>query len=167
MYARPFIDSLDFARNEGEISGEIPVAELPRLQEFLENQSGVVSYVVRGGVDGQGLPFLDVSLSGSCQLCCQRCLKAMTHQIRVETRLLLRDQAGMDALSEEVDEEEFDSILADTQLDLLNQLEEEILLGLPIAPRHEPGVCQVDAGAEGQKAEQNPFAVLAKLKLVK
>ncbi|HEY0665089.1 MAG TPA: YceD family protein [Gallionella sp.] len=168
MYARPFIDSLEFARNGSEISGGIPVAEMPRLLDALENTRGSVSYTVRGGVDDQNIPFLDVSVAGQCQLRCQRCLGALDYPIQVDTRLLLRDQAGMDALGDAAsDEDEFDSILADAQLDVLNQLEEEILLSLPIAPRHEPGVCQVADGIGAQNGERNPFAVLAKLKVVK
>jgi len=169
MYARPFIDSLDFARNGSEISGEIPVAEMPRLLDALDSTRGAISYKVRGGVDDLNVPFLDVSVVGNCQLRCQRCLGALDHSIRVDTRLLLRDQAGIDALGEVAggDEEEFDSILAEAQLDVLNQLEEEILLSLPIAPKHEPGVCQLAGGTGAQEEEQSPFAALAKLKVVK
>lgn len=165
MYARPFIDSLDFARNGKEISGEVPVAEMPRLLDMLETPQGNLSYTVRGGLDKQGNPFLDVGMAGSCQLRCQRCLDAMEHAVQIDTRLLLRDQAELDALDDE--EEEFDSILADAQLDVLNLLEEEILLSLPIAPRHEQGACQAADGEAAHKEEKNPFAVLAKLKVIK
>jgi uncharacterized protein len=169
MYARPFIDSLDFARNGSEISGEIPVAEMPRLLDALDNTRGTIGYKVRGGVDSLGKSFLDVNVTGSCQLRCQRCLGAMEHSIRVDTRLMLLDQAGFDALGDVAggDEDESDSILADEQLDVLNQLEEEILLSLPIAPKHESGMCQAADGMGVQKADKNPFAVLAKLKVVK
>jgi uncharacterized metal-binding protein YceD (DUF177 family) len=43
-------------------------------------------------------------------------------------------------------------------------LEEEILLSLPIAPKHELGACQAADGKNTQRDEKNPFAVLAKLK---
>lgn len=162
MYARPFIDSLDFAGNGREIGGEVPVAELPRLQEVLGNQQGILGYTVRGGVDRLGSHFLGVSVTGRCQVRCQRCLEAMEYPVRLDTRLLLRDQASLDALDD--DEEEFDSILADVHLDVLNLLEEEILLSLPFAPKHEPGACQA-AGSENMQAEErHPFAALAKMK---
>lgn len=166
MYARPFIDSLDFARNGKEISGEVPVAELPRLLDELENPQGNLSYTVRGGVDKQGYPFLDVGIAGQCQLRCQRCLNAMDYPVRLDVRLMLRDQAALDELGDDEDEE-CDSILAESHLDVLNLLEEEILLSLPIAPRHEPGVCQAADGENAPKEEKSPFAVLAKLKVVK
>jgi uncharacterized protein len=81
--------------------------------------------------------------------------------------LLLRDQASLDALDDDVaggKEEEFDSILADTHLNVLDMLEEEILLSLPIAPKHELGACQATDGENAQGEEKSPFAVLAKLK---
>jgi uncharacterized protein len=167
MYARPFIDSLDFARNGREISGEVQIAELPRLLDVLENPQGILSYTVQGGVDKLGSHFLDISVVGQCRLRCQRCLNGMDYPVRLDTRLLLRDQTSLDALDDNVagrDEEEFDSILANTHLNVLDLLEEEILLSLPIAPKHELGACLMTVGENTHREEKNPFAVLAKLK---
>jgi uncharacterized protein len=162
MDARPFIDSLDFARNGREISGEVPVAELARLLDMLENPQGILSYTVRGGVDNQGIHFLDISVTGRCRLLCQRCLEGLDYPVQLDTRLLLRDQASLDTMDDE--DEELDSILADAHLDVLNLLEEEILLSLPIAPRHETGACQAAGSENRHQEEQHPFADLAKLK---
>ena len=166
MYARPFINSLDFAGNGRKISGEVRIADLPRMLDMLENPQGILSYTVRGGVDKQGTHFLDVSLVGQCRLRCQRCLNGMDYPMRLDTRLLLRDQASLDALDDMAaggDEEEFDSILADKHMDVLDLLEEEVLLSLPIAPKHELGACRT-AGSENRYEERHPFAALAKLK---
>ena len=146
MYARSFIDSLDFARNGEHLSGELPVAELPRLLDVLETPQGVLHYTVQGGVDKQGIHFLDVSVTGLCRLRCQRCLNGLDYPVQLDTRLLLRDQAGLDALDDDA---------ADGK---------EVLLSLPIAPKHELGACQATDGQNTQLEEINPFAVLAKLK---
>jgi len=143
----------------------------------LENSQGALSYTVRGGLDKLGNHLLDVSITGNCRLRCQRCLGAMEHAVRIDTRLLLRDQTSLDALDVAGgEEEEFDSILADAHLDVLDLLEEEILLSLPIAPKHklghELGACQVAEGGnkplrqaqDRHEEEKTPFAVLAKLK---
>ena len=167
MYARPFIDSLDFAANRREISGEIPIAELQRLQDTLETSRGILQYTVRGGVDKQGIHFLNVGVAGQCRLRCQRCLEGFDFPVRLDTRLLLRDQAGLDELDSDAAgaaEEEFDSILADKHLDVLDLLEDEILLSLPIAPKHASGTCQATDRENLQGAVKNPFAVLAELK---
>lgn len=166
MYARPFIDSLDFARNGRKISGEVQFTKLPRLLEILENPQGVLKYTVQGGVDKQGTHFLDVGVAGEGRLCCQRCLSSMDYPVHFETRLLLLDQASLDVLDDNIagGEEEFDSILADVHLNVLDLLEEEVLLSLPIAPKHELGACQAADGKNVHKEEKNPFAVLANLK---
>ena len=161
MSARPFIDSLDFARNGREIGGKAPVAELPRLQDVLESPRGILSYTVRGGVDNQGSYFLDVSVTGQCQLRCQRCLEGMDHRVQLDTRLLLRDQASLDAMGDV--EEEFDSIVADGHMDVLDLLEEEILLSLPIAPRHESGTCQTAGDANRHVEERHPYCGLGEI----
>jgi len=162
MSARPFIDSMDFAENGQEMSGEVAVADLERLKDVLASSQGNLSYTIRGGVSNQGDHFLDVSISGRCSLLCQRCLKELDYPVQIDTRLWLRDQASLDALDDE--EEEFDSILADKHLDVLDMLEEEILLSLPIAPKHETGACQATGNENRQEDKQHPFAALEKLK---
>lgn len=167
MHARSFIDSLDFARNGQQISGELPVAELSRLKDILESPQGTLHFSVQGVLDKQGIPALDISVEGKCRLRCQRCLEGMDYPVRLEARLLLRNQDDLDALDANVaggEEEEFDSILADAHLNVFELLEEEILLSLPIAPKHQLGACQVADGENAMREEKNPFEVLAQLK---
>lgn len=169
MYARPFIDSLDFAGNGKQIGAQVPFAEFSRLLDVLDNPQGILTYTVQGGLDNLSRPVLDISLDGCCQLRCQRCLNGMEYVIRHDARLLLCDQAGLDLLDagvqdQEEDGEDFDGILAEVHLDVLALLEDEILLNLPIAPKHQSGACQVAEGESKQKGIQHPFAVLEKLK---
>lgn len=160
------INSLDFARNGRTISGEVQVVELLRMRDMLDNPRGVLSYTVRGGVDGQATHFLELSAAGLCRLRCQRCLSDLDYPVQIDTRLLLRDQASLDALDDQLaagDDGAFDSILADAHLDVLELLEEEIILSLPIAPKHELGTCRA-AGSENRQEGRHPFAILANLK---
>lgn len=170
MYAHPFIDSLEFAANGGRMDAKVPFAELPRVLDVLENPQGMLSYTLQGGLDRQGRPVLDVVLDGCCRLRCQRCLNGMDYTIRHDARLLLCDQAGLDALDSaefiagQADEEQLEGILADAHLDVLALLEDEILLSLPIAPMHDQGACRVAVGESRQEEVRHPFAVLEKLK---
>jgi len=165
MHARPFIDSLDFARNGQQISGEVLVANLSRLTDVLNDSDGTLGYTIRGAVNKYGIPLLALRLKGMCHLTCQRCLQGMEYEVQVSTSVLLRDQAGLDQLddAEEIDEE-YESILADAHLDVWHLLEDEILLSLPFAPKHELGVCQLASGLKPQQNESHPFAALTKLK---
>ncbi len=172
MFARHFIDSLDFARNGRELRGEIPVSEMPRLQDILAaseachepGRMGKIGYVVRGFQDKDGKPKLEVALDGMCQLRCQRCLNALAYPVKLVSRLLLVQEGELDESS--VEQDDLDSILADGHQDILALLEEEILLSLPFAPKHPSGACQpVAGGLDWSEPERKPFAVLAGLKI--
>lgn len=155
MFARPFIDSLDFAHRGEELRGEVPLAELPRLQDMLADPEGKVSFVLQGS-DGKSQ--LELSLESLCVLRCQRCLDRLNYPVKLVSKLkLVSDEDESD-----VDDDEMDSIPADRHLDVLSLIEEEMLLSLPIAPMHALGECQI--AAEGLARPDNPFAVLAGLK---
>ncbi|HET8668312.1 MAG TPA: YceD family protein [Terriglobales bacterium] len=163
MFARHFIDSLDFARNGKELRGEIPVAEMPRLQDMLAAPEGQVRFVLRGLHDKDGHPVLELALDGSCQLRCQRCLQGMEYPLKMLVHLRLVTEEPTEAHLVEGEDEQIDSILADSHLDVVALIEEEILLGLPLAPKHEFGTCQA-ALESVSREEQSPFAVLRGLK---
>ncbi|MEQ1629835.1 MAG: DUF177 domain-containing protein [Gallionella sp.] len=165
MHARPFIDSLDFASNGQQISGVVLVAELSRLADILSDTAGELSYTIHGALDKHSVPKLILSLDGGCHLTCQRCLQSMDYQIQVSTSVMLRDQATLDLLDEAEVEEEYESILADAHLDVWSLLEDEIILSLPFAPKHDVGVCKAAKEVKHQSDDSHPFAALAKLKI--
>lgn len=167
MFARHFIDSLDFARRGLELRGEIALSEMPRLQDMLASPEGVVSYVLRGVQGKHGEPLLELQLQGLCQLRCQRCLQALPYAIGTVSLLMPVPEGGLEAAQAEggelEEEDEVDRIPADAHLDVQALIEDEILLGLPFSPRHEFGVCEPAVGSAPAE-EQNPFAVLRGLK---
>ena len=158
MFARPFIDSVDFARNGKEIRGVIAVSELPRLGDLLAKAEGLLTYIVSGFREGDS-DMLGISLQGACTLRCQRCLGELEYPVDMTSRLLL---LPADKLDEIEDDDEVDAIEADPRLDVLALIEEEMLLELPFAPRHPDGECAPAMNDLQQKA--SPFAVLAGLK---
>ena len=161
MSASPLlINSLEFARDRQRLEGRLPVASFARLQDQLANEQGELHYVVQGGVNALGVPKLALSLSGACWLRCQRCLSALEYPVALQNTVLLRTEAELDELEDEDDD--FDSILAENALDILNLLEEELLLSLPISPRHPS--CQMEPSQGLAKDSTHPFAALAKLK---
>jgi uncharacterized protein len=158
MFARPFIDSVDFARNGKEIRGEIAVSELSRLADLLAKPDGLLTYRVRGFQE-EDRDMLEVSLQGACALRCQRCLGELEYPVNLVSRLWLLPAGKLDEVEED---DEVDAIEAEHRLDVLALIEEELLLGLPFAPRHPEGECAPAANDLKQKV--SPFAVLAGLK---
>jgi uncharacterized protein len=159
MFARPFIDSVDFARNGKEMRGEIAVSALSRLADRLAKSDGLLTYIVRGYQE-EGRDMLEVALQGTCTLKCQRCLSELEYPVNLVSKLWLLPADKLDEAEE--DDDEMDAIEAEPRLDVLALIEEELLLDLPFAPRHPEGECVPAASNLQQKA--NPFAVLAGLK---
>ncbi|MDX8400299.1 MAG: YceD family protein [Gallionellaceae bacterium] len=160
MFARPLIDSTVFANNGGDLCGEIPVAALSRLNDMLLDSDGILRYTLKGYSEGERY-FLKLVLEGECHFLCQRCLTGFSYPLKVASCLQLVSAERLeDAESDEA--ADFDSIEASTQLDVLDLIEDEILLGMPFAPKHPEGVCS--PAKEGLQKSANPFAVLASLR---
>jgi len=109
--------------------------------------------------------WLHVGASTDLPLECQRCLKPVDVPLAIERSFLFVH--GEDAAAQ-LDTDSEDDVLALTRtLDLRELIEDELLLALPIVPRHE--LCRVPLVAPADEAEAveekpNPFAALAALK---
>lgn len=156
------IDSLEFARTGQTLRGSLPLVGLARLKGSLADALGTVEFEVRGGEDARRRPVLTVTILGTLRLQCQRCLEALDHPLRVRNTLMLVTGSG--APADELDDEDGEWIEASRELDLATLIEEEILLSLPYAPRHEEGTCRPLRTAAVDSASAAAFAGLAALK---
>jgi len=156
MSHQPVIDGLEFARAAARLQGAWPVAEFLRLHDALRSTAGTLRYELCGVPEEQGRPTLRLKVGGALQLTCQRCLGALEFSLQMEVALrLATTQEEMDAEPLQADGPE--SILAGKEMRVQALVEDEVLLAIPIAPRHES--CDSSAaGAEGRK--QTPFAGL-------
>lgn len=155
------IDGLEFAREGGRLEGDAPAGAFPRLADVLVDDNGSVRgslhWELQGG--GGGRRTLTLRLKGNLGLRCQRCLETVVWPVDLESRLLLVPP-GEDWPDDELMDDRYDAIEADKALALLPLVEEEVLLSLPIAPRHED--CRPPTALDERKP--SPFAVLAKFK---
>ena len=158
MLHRPVIDGLEFARSRGRLSGDWLVADFPRLQGVVQSGTAL-RYELEGAPEEQGRPALRLKVTGTLQLACQRCLGALEHPLRVDALLLLFDsESDFDAVP--IHPEAPDSIVATKEMAVRDLIEEEVLLAIPYAPRHEECKSGTDAaGAAGAR----PFADLRSL----
>lgn len=162
------IDSLEFAQYGRRLDGEVPISRFDRLADLLADNAGSLGVVVTGKQDAEGNPRLRLQLAGSLKLRCQRCLEVLPWAVAIDSLLQLVDETEVLAgpAGEEGDEEELDAsapdvIVAERELAVLPLLEDELLLSLPIAPRH--AHCEPPTGGAKDRAA-SPFAVLAQLK---
>jgi uncharacterized protein len=156
------IDSLEFARTGKTLRDSLPLPGLTRLRDSLVDTVGVVEFEVKGGQDARRRPILMLAIHGMLHLQCQRCLGAIEHPLQVLNTLLLVT-AGESAAGN-LDEEDAEWVEASGNLDVATLVEDEILLSLPYAPRHDEGSCRQAGTAAADGGEASAFARLAQLK---
>lgn len=105
---------------------------LPRLMQLQGSTEGL-EYDLRGGRAGDGKPCLRLSVRGTVTLLCQRCLDPIQVPIAVDAELQLAESAR--EISEADDE--IDRVLASRNMDVAWLVEDEVILALPIAARHD------------------------------
>lgn len=154
------IDSPDFARHAGSLHGSVSVARLTRLADQLVDQAGSLVFELHGVRDDEGKSFLTLRVAGKLMLRCQRCLAAMPYEVAIDSKLLLV-APGEQWPEEELEDDRMDAIEASRELAVLALVEDEVLLALPVVPRHEK--CALPVATETQ-SRPSPFAALAKLK---
>jgi DUF177 domain-containing protein len=155
MLHRPLIDGMEFARSGARLSGDWPVADFPRLQGVVRAGT-TLHYELQGIPEGLGRPALRLHATGTLHLTCQRCLDAFEHLLEVEALLLLFGSES-DLAAVPVDPEGPDCIVATKEMAVRDLIEEEVLLAIPYAPRHDG--CRAGAGAAGAPRTR-PFADL-------
>ena len=161
------VDPWLLAEQEKVLEGRIPLEDLPRLSSLLVEESGDAVVVLAFGKDDSGRSVVHSRIEADLKLECQRCLQSMNHVVNARSELaLVRGPVEAEQLPEELDP----LLVEENQvLQVLQLVEDELLLSIPISPRHPAGTCQEHAGSPAEelpddKEAKNPFAVLAGLK---
>jgi uncharacterized protein len=131
------VDPWRFCKDGQSWETRSDVSAFPRLvHEFTQ---GALFCRVVGRADPRGSLSLRLTISGKVGMTCQRCLGDMTHTVEVERTLYLaRNEAEMERLDALPDS---DAIRAGETLSLVELIEDEVLLSLPLAPMHAEGEC--------------------------
>ena len=154
------IDLFEFARQNETASGETPLTALPRIET--PDPRGALAWSAEGSTRGRhGGPRLDLAIDGDVVLVCQRCLQPMTQPLDLKARFLIADdEEAADRLDQD---DEFDVVVGSPTFDLDSLIEDEVILALPVAPRHV--VCPDGTKeASAMTRRPSPFAGLAVLR---
>lgn len=124
----------------------------------------------RERLGGAGQCWLHVRAQARLPMVCQRCMGAVEVPLAVERSFrFVADEATAAREDEEAEE---DLLVLSPQFDLLELIEDELLMALPLVPRHEPDcpapvrLSSQDAGFDEAQSDgrPHPFAALAQLK---
>lgn len=156
------VNALELGGRGASIERDLALAQLPRLTDAGALEGTRVRGELRFGMF-EGRATVDTRISGTVVLTCQRCLKPC------EVRVLEVAPLIVVATDEDVVPAGFDSILGNAErLPVIEVMEEQLLLGLPLVAVHPPGTgCQREAspqpGPDEVSDRQRPFANLREL----
>jgi len=171
------LDVRAFAEARGSLSGESTLAAFPRLaDEAVEpGAAAAVSWSATGqerqDAAGAGVPWLHVSAQASIALTCQRCLAPVVERLQTDRWFRFVANEDLAAAEDEIAEE--DVLAVSREFDLLALIEDELLMDIPITPRHEVCPQAVALSVQdpdfeaAQKETAKPFAVLEGLRIKK
>lgn len=116
---------------------------------------------------GQSQAWLHLDVSLNMPLICQRCLGSVDEASHIQRSYRFVDSEAQ--AEQHDDESEEDLLVMSRDFDLMALIEDEVLMDLPVVPKHE--VCPVpvklavvDPDFELASAKPNPFSALAGLK---
>ena len=162
-------DFIRLADARTELEYSIPVGELPGIGENVAAASEPLQARLTFGRE-QGLPAVDVEVRGAVRLQCQRCMRDFDQPLDLQSRvvlLLTEQQADRAPPSLET------YLAAEGRVSAAALVAEEVLLAVPLVPRHEDEAqCAVQADiaaaapageATGSTGTRRPFADLQAL----
>jgi len=150
-------------KNKSALQGFFDNHQLERVNDAFCTVIGKVDVDIKLESEDKDRILLSGTVSCELELVCQRCLNSFSYPLEIGMRTILVDEESM--VNEKTRFDEW-PILGD-ELNLLNLIQDEILMGLPTAPTCET-VCSENgimcSNGEMQRSESNPFEVLRQLK---
>lgn len=159
------IDAFSFCQLKEHREGSILIADLPRLSAESASSDGALHWALTGGKDNLGHSQLSLTVTGSVQLMCQRCLTPFAFEIDSKSVLILaKNEDNADEIEALLDDDEVDVVVGSKAFNVIDLIEDEALLEIPQSPKHavcpqdSPEAAAVETHANSKK--ESPFAVL-------
>lgn len=121
------------ADREGVLSGEIELRKLTRLREILHSDRGNIQASLKLHRQVNGSVTVDLAYATVLELICQRCLEPLVQNVSEQLSLTLLEPGSMNG---EIAKENDAVVLMGGKLNPAALLEDELILSLPIIPRH-------------------------------
>ena len=98
------------------------------------------------------------------QLMCQRCLNPFAFDIASESILILaKDETRADEIDALLEDDTIDVIVGSKTLNVVELIEDEALLAIPLSPKHLVCPDQATLDARNGAKKSSPFAVLKEI----
>lgn len=162
------INPFRYVEQRRELKGIMPLGEMCRLADLALDDNGNFQVDLAFALSDIHLPMVTGTIQGELQIECQRCLQPMTLTINHSVEIVFT-RSETDRRPEDAGYESW--LVEDDSLFLRDFVEDELLLAMPLIPRHDScqpvrplieGYAEDEVENEPDAAEpkQNPFAVL-------
>ncbi|MGY8872936.1 MAG: YceD family protein [Pseudomonadales bacterium] len=160
------VDPRKLAEREVRITGQASVKEMPRVRSYLCEDGDVIDVNLLFSLDERRIRIITGDAKGRVHMTCQRCLEAVQVDVQADFNLAI---AFNEERAKQLPRYYDPLIVEDEEIELLQVIEEELILSLPLVPYHTDCSIQTQFGdadmAEKPENEKpNPFKVLAQLK---
>jgi len=168
------LDVYAFASTAGALAGEWPQRDFTRLTDSLMPTPGdTLPPPVAWSAAGEARPvsgaapecWLRLEAHSTVTLQCQRCLQPMAEAVAIDRDFrFVHDEDEAARLDEESED---DVLVASRSFDLRELVEDELILALPLVPRHASCPQPLPMSAADEEVDDeapNPFAALAALR---
>ena len=156
------IEPMRLADKGARLQGDLQLSKMTRLAPLLQEQAGTVSVDISFSKNDEGIQCINGNVKAQLKVLCQRCLEPMEIPVCVDLRLELTDT--LTAEPRIYDNYEPLLVTAET-LSLVELVEDELLLALPISPMHPEGECATAlVQYTAIHTRDNPFTSLSSLK---
>jgi uncharacterized protein len=169
----PKLDIRHAAPSQLQIEGHDVLLNYERLMAETKGLAGenalhwTTQVEQRANAAGQSEPWLRLTVETVFPQTCQRCLGPVDVSVQVDREFRFVES---EAVAQQQDDEcEEDLLVTSREFDLATLIEDEVLMALPLVPRHETcpvklKMVAVDKEFDASLEKPNPFSVLAKLK---
>ena len=132
------------AEAQTELDYCIPVGELPGIGDHTSAAGQPLQARLTFGRQ-QGMPVVDIAISGAVRLQCQRCMRGFEQPLDLHSRVvILLSEQDADRAPQSL--ETF--LASEGRVSAAALVSEEVLLAIPLAPRHEDeSQCVVETAA--------------------
>lgn len=168
------LDVAAFAQAQAGLEGRDELGAYPRvLQELHAPRADLaIEWRVRGeqrrAVDGSLRPALHLQVNAALPLSCQRCLDQVTALIDIDRHFVFVPDEDTAAALDDASDDDVLALAPDFDLHAL--IEDELLMALPLVPRHEECPEAVPLSAQdadfdaATEERRHPFAALSALR---
>ena len=134
------IDPIAMCKKDEQLEGSLPLARLTRVKELVRADQGEVEVCLKFDQDRYGNPWIHGRIAAVLCLECQRCNQPFDYSLEIE--LNLHPVAHEAELADS--NIEYDPLVTEGKpVRLQDMIEDELLLAMPMVPKHEEAVCPV------------------------